>query len=128
MTNRQPIARVTARLRAGEISSVELVQEALARAADSAGEGSRVFTRVYADAVDQAAEQDRRRARGEVASPLAGIPLSIKDLFDVAGETTLAGSKSFASARVSSATFSASGSRSSSTKTRRSSATPLSRW
>src|SRR5215510_5176728 len=111
MTNRQPIARVTARLRAGEISSVELVQEALARAADSAGEGSRVFTRVYADAVDQAgegsrvftrvyadavdqaAEQDRRRARGEVASPLAGIPLSIKDLFDVAGETTLAGSK-----------------------------------
>lgn len=89
----QPIARVTARLRAGEISSVELVQEALARAADAAGEGIRVFTRVYADVVDQAAEQDRRRARGEVASPLAGVPLSIKDLFDVAGETTLAGSK-----------------------------------
>ncbi|MBI3796211.1 MAG: amidase [Deltaproteobacteria bacterium] len=93
MNTLQPIARVTARLQAGEISSVELVQQILARAADPTGEGQRIFTRVYADAVDQAAEQDRRRARGEIASPLAGVPISIKDLFDVAGETTLAGSK-----------------------------------
>ncbi len=90
------IARVAACLQADEISSVELVQEALARAADTAGEGARVFTRLYADAVDQAAEQDRLRSRGEVASPLAGIPISIKDLFDVAGETTLAGSRALA--------------------------------
>jgi aspartyl-tRNA(Asn)/glutamyl-tRNA(Gln) amidotransferase subunit A len=93
MKMRQPIAQVAAALRAGTISSVELTQAALARIADPTGEGPRTFTRVYADAVDQAAEQDRRRARGEAASLLAGIPISIKDLFDVAGETTLAGSK-----------------------------------
>jgi aspartyl-tRNA(Asn)/glutamyl-tRNA(Gln) amidotransferase subunit A len=93
MNSMQTIARVAADLRAGKISSVELMQAALARITDPTGEGSRVFTRVYADAVEQAAEQDRRRARGEVASPLAGVPLSIKDLCDVAGETTLAGSK-----------------------------------
>lgn len=93
MKTLQPIAHFAADLRAGKTSSVALTQAALARIADTAGEGPRVFTRVYADAVDQAAEQDRRRARGEVASPLAGIPISIKDLFDVAGETTLAGSK-----------------------------------
>lgn len=96
MDTMPPIARVAARLRAGEISSVELVREALARAADTAGEGARVFTRLYLDAVDSAAEQDRLCAGGEVASPLAGIPISIKDLFDVAGETTLAGSKALA--------------------------------
>jgi aspartyl-tRNA(Asn)/glutamyl-tRNA(Gln) amidotransferase subunit A len=93
MKTLQPIADVAADLRAGETSSVELTQAALARIADPIGEGPRVFTRVYADAVDQAAEQDRRCARGEIASPLAGVPISIKDLFDVAGETTLAGSK-----------------------------------
>jgi aspartyl-tRNA(Asn)/glutamyl-tRNA(Gln) amidotransferase subunit A len=93
MTTMQPIAHIAARLRAGEISSVELLQEALARANDPVGEGARVFTRLYADAVDHAAAQDHLRSRGEVASPLAGIPISIKDLFDVAGETTLAGSK-----------------------------------
>jgi aspartyl-tRNA(Asn)/glutamyl-tRNA(Gln) amidotransferase subunit A len=89
----QPIVRVAARLQAGEVSSVELTQAALARIADPVGEGPRIFTRMYADAVDQAAEQDRRRARGAIASPLAGVPISIKDLFDVTGETTLAGSK-----------------------------------
>jgi aspartyl-tRNA(Asn)/glutamyl-tRNA(Gln) amidotransferase subunit A len=93
MSTVQTIARFAADLRAGTISSVELTQAALARIADTAGEGSRTFTRVYADAIGQAAEQDRRRVRGEVASLLAGIPISIKDLFDVAGETTLAGSK-----------------------------------
>jgi len=37
--------------------------------------------------------QDRLRKAGYVASPLAGLPVSVKDLFDVAGERTLAGSK-----------------------------------
>jgi aspartyl-tRNA(Asn)/glutamyl-tRNA(Gln) amidotransferase subunit A len=66
----------------------------LARIVDPAGEGKRVFVRVYADVARSAADaQDRLRAAGYVASPLAGIPVSIKDLFDVAGEITLAGSK-----------------------------------
>ncbi len=80
-------------LAAGRTTSRQLVEEALARIADSTGEGGRSFTRVYAEAARAVAEaQDRLRAVGIVASPLAGIPISIKDLFDVAGEPTTAGS------------------------------------
>ena len=66
----------------------------MARIADPGGEGRRCFLRVYADSARKAADaQDQLRAAGYVASPLAGLPVSIKDLFDVAGERTLAGSK-----------------------------------
>ena len=85
---------LAADLAAGRTTSRQLVEAALARIADPNGEGSRTFTRVYADSARAAAEaQDRLRAAGYVASPLAGLPVSIKDLFDVAGEVTLAGSK-----------------------------------
>ena len=91
---RPTLARLAADLAAGRTTSGTLVEEALARIADPAGEGKRAFVTVYADAARAAAEaQDRLRAVGYVASPLAGIPVSIKDLFDVAGERTLAGSK-----------------------------------
>jgi aspartyl-tRNA(Asn)/glutamyl-tRNA(Gln) amidotransferase subunit A len=86
--------KLAADLAAGRTTSRALVEEALARIADPGGEGKRVFVKVYADAARAAAEaQDRLRAVGYLASPLAGLPVSIKDLFDVAGEVTLAGSK-----------------------------------
>jgi aspartyl-tRNA(Asn)/glutamyl-tRNA(Gln) amidotransferase subunit A len=88
------LARLVADLAAGRTTSRALVEEALARIADPAGEGRRTFVKVYADAARAVADaQDRLRAAGYVASPLAGIPVSIKDLFDVAGEVTLAGSR-----------------------------------
>jgi aspartyl-tRNA(Asn)/glutamyl-tRNA(Gln) amidotransferase subunit A len=91
---RHTLARLAADLAAGRTTSRTLVEEALDRIADPAGEGKRVFVKVYAEAARAAAEaQDRLRAAGYVASPLAGIPVSIKDLFDVAGEVTLAGSR-----------------------------------
>ena len=94
MIARPTLARLTADLAAGRTTSRALIEEALARIADPAGEGSRVFVKVYTDAARAAAEaQDRLRAAGYVASPLAGLPLSIKDLFDVVGEITLAGSR-----------------------------------
>jgi len=50
-----------------------------------------VFTRLYRDvALAQAAAIDH--AEQPIHGPLAGLPISIKDLFDVAGETTTAGS------------------------------------
>jgi aspartyl-tRNA(Asn)/glutamyl-tRNA(Gln) amidotransferase subunit A len=77
----------------GAVTSARLVEEALERADDPAGEGARVFTRIYREAARaQATASDNLRAAGIVASPLSGIPISIKDLFDVAGETTTAGS------------------------------------
>jgi len=91
---RPTVAALAADLAAGRTTSRELVEAALGRIADPAGEGRRAFVKVYDAAARMAADaQDRLRAAGYVASPLAGIPVSIKDLFDVAGEVTLAGSK-----------------------------------
>src|SRR5690606_26718655 len=62
--------------------------------ADPNGEGARAFMSVAADSARaQADEVDRKRAAGETLPPFAGIPLSIKDLFDIAGEVTRAGSR-----------------------------------
>jgi aspartyl-tRNA(Asn)/glutamyl-tRNA(Gln) amidotransferase subunit A len=81
-------------LAAGRTTSRALIEATLARIADPTGEGTRTFIKVYSDTARAAADaQDRLRAAGYVASPLAGLPVSIKDLFDVAGERTLAGSK-----------------------------------
>ena len=91
---RPTVASLAAELAAGRTSSRALIEAALARIADPAGEGKRAFLKVYAESARAAAEaQDRLRKAGYVASPLAGLPVSIKDLFDVAGERTLAGSK-----------------------------------
>ena len=86
-TSRPTVADLAADLAAGRTSSRALVEAALARIADPAGEGKRAFLKVYAEQARAAADaQDRLRQAGYVASPLAGLPVSIKDLFDVAGE------------------------------------------
>jgi aspartyl-tRNA(Asn)/glutamyl-tRNA(Gln) amidotransferase subunit A len=75
-------------------SSLEMVEGCLARISDAEGEGSRAFVEVYAEkATSVARASDVLRANGYAPSPLAGIPLSIKDLLDVAGEVTRAGSR-----------------------------------
>ena len=52
------------------------------------------FTTVLADsALADAAEVDRKLAAGEILGPLAGVPFAVKNLYDIAGTTTLAGSK-----------------------------------
>jgi aspartyl-tRNA(Asn)/glutamyl-tRNA(Gln) amidotransferase subunit A len=80
-------------LAAGATSSEALAEEVLARAADPAGEGRRVFIALEPKKVlAQARASDMLRKAGIVPSPLAGLPVSVKDLFDVAGETTTAGS------------------------------------
>src|SRR5712671_2886694 len=70
------------------------LEEALARIADSKGEGVRTCLTVYSQAARDAADGADARARaGITLGPLDGAILSIKDLFDVAGEPTRAGSK-----------------------------------
>ncbi|WP_332608045.1 amidase [Achromobacter sp. ESBL13] len=84
---------LTLALNEGRTTSVALTELALARAQDAAGEGARVFTKLYAEsALAQARASDTLRAAGFVRSAVEGLPISIKDLFDIEGETTMAGS------------------------------------
>ena len=88
------ILQLAAELAAGRTTSRKLTEEALARIEDPKGEGKRAFVKVWkAQALAAAEASDLQRRAGVVAGPLAGIPVSIKNLCDVAGETTLAGSK-----------------------------------
>ena len=74
-------------------SSTQRTQQALAAIQAAGDEGRRIFTRVYADAALQAARAaDERAAQGIALGPLDGRIVSVKDLFDVAGEPTTAGS------------------------------------
>src|SRR5437773_10924662 len=90
----RPIAALAQELAEGKTTSRRLVEAALARIADAGGEGGRVFTKVHAQGALVAADaSDRLRKEGVVPSALAGLPVSIKDLFDLAGEVATAGPK-----------------------------------
>lgn len=83
-------------LESGAITARALVEAALAKAEHPDGEGRRIFIELDADWIRiQADLIDSERRRGRHRSPFAGIPISIKDLFDVRGEVTRAGSKVF---------------------------------
>ena len=104
MTTLKSIADYAAVLHDGRTTSSALVEEALERIGNPSGEGKRTFVKVYADKARAAARaSDMLRSAGLSRSVLEGLPISIKDLFDVAGETTLAGSVVRQGARVATA-------------------------
>ena len=92
----ETITELRRALDAGKESSQALVENMLVSATDPAGEGKKVFRKLYAsEALAQAAAFDACRKAGMSPGhmgPLAGIPISVKDLFDIAGEVTAAGS------------------------------------
>ncbi len=82
------------RLASGSVTARQLVDDCLARIDEPQGEGSRTFLQVaHADARAVADAMDALRAAGAAPSRFAGIPISIKDLFDIKGHVTTAGSK-----------------------------------
>ena len=88
------VASLGEALAGGKATSRSLVEEALGRIADPLGEGARAFLKTYAEtALTKADHSDRLRRAGIVRSPVEGIPISVKDLYDVAGDVTRAGSK-----------------------------------
>src|SRR6476619_6124811 len=94
MPNTPTLASLADDLENGRTSARKLVDACLARIADSSGEGARTFIHVDAEAAIEAAEaMDRLREVNAAPSPYAGIPVSIKDLFDIKGQVTRAGSR-----------------------------------
>lgn len=74
-------------------TSTQRLEAALAAITAAGDEGRHVFTRLHANKARSAARAaDRRAASGQPLGPLDGRIVSIKDLFDVAGEATTAGS------------------------------------
>lgn len=94
MTNKTTIASLSRQIEEGATTSEALVDAALSAIAAGGEEARKTFTAVHADAARAAARaQDLLRSAGQRPSPLAGLPVSVKDLFDEAGHATLAGSK-----------------------------------
>ena len=88
----QTVAKAVAALDGGGKSRA-LIEEALARINDKSGEGARTFLKVHAEHALAAADfYDRLRASGAAPSRFAGVPVSLKDLFDIRGDVTTAGS------------------------------------
>ena len=93
------IEEIAQALAEGRTTSRSLVEACLARIADPAGEGSQTFIKVHADQARAMAEAaDALRRAGRAVGRYAGIPIAVKDLFDIEGEPTPAGSKVLADA------------------------------
>jgi aspartyl-tRNA(Asn)/glutamyl-tRNA(Gln) amidotransferase subunit A len=94
MPNTPTLTSLAADLESGATSARKLVEQCLAKIADPAGEGQRAFIHVDKEAALEAADaMDRLRKAHAAPSPYAGIPVSIKDLFDIKGQVTRAGSR-----------------------------------
>ncbi|MEA2942190.1 MAG: aspartyl-tRNA(Asn)/glutamyl-tRNA(Gln) amidotransferase subunit [Bradyrhizobium sp.] len=94
MTDLPTLASLAADLDAGRTTARALIDACLAKIADKDGEGARAFIHVDSEAAIEAAEaMDRLREVNAAPSPFAGIPISIKDLFDIKGQVTRAGSR-----------------------------------
>ena len=77
----------------GELSALEVVQDKLDHI-QSTNASFNAFTEVTRDrALAEAKSIDALRKAGEPLPPLAGVPYAVKNLFDIEGVVTLAGSK-----------------------------------
>lgn len=98
MTPRPNMIRaLAADLAVGRTTSVALTEAALERAESHRAAGGAAYVSIDVQAaLAMARAADAARAAGNVPSLLAGLPVSIKDLFDVAGQVTAAGSRALA--------------------------------
>ncbi len=86
-------AEITTHLQQGEITAQEVVTATLERI-QTHNDHLNCFTTILSEsALETAADIDRRRLAGASLGPLAGVPFAVKNLFDIAGTVTLAGSK-----------------------------------
>lgn len=90
ITDGHALARAIAR---GELSAAEALEQTLARIEATDARVNAFTDRTFERARREAAAIDARRARGETLPPLAGMPYAVKNLFDIEGLPTRAGSK-----------------------------------
>jgi aspartyl-tRNA(Asn)/glutamyl-tRNA(Gln) amidotransferase subunit A len=94
MKNTPTLASLADDLESGRTTARQLVEDCIAKIADPKGEGQRAFIHVDKDAALAAADaMDHLRRANAAPSRFAGIPVSIKDLFDIKGQVTRAGSR-----------------------------------
>jgi AtzE family amidohydrolase len=86
------IAIATA-IRTGALTATSVIKTTLERIAAEDSLLNSFTTVLSEQALAKAAEVERAIAAGQQLGPLAGVPFAVKNLFDVAGEITLAGSK-----------------------------------
>lgn len=85
--------RIAAAVRGGSLKAADVVEQALQRIG-SDGARLNCFSEVFIeDARARAHAIDRTVAQGRDPGPLAGVPIAVKNLFDVAGHVTIAGSQ-----------------------------------
>ena len=82
------LRELSAALRTGQITSTELVERAL----ESTRQSKSVFVSINPGLVRLAYAIDRARKKSQTLTPLAGIPIALKDLFNIRNEKTFAGS------------------------------------
>ena len=80
-------------LRSGELTAVQAAEAYLASIRENDPSIRAYLSVLEEKAMGQAAETDRRRARGETLSPLAGVPAGIKDNICTKGVTTTCASR-----------------------------------
>lgn len=85
--------QLVAEIAAGRLGAREAFLASVARIDATDGRINAFTERQFARGAAEAAEIDRRRARGETLPPLAGLPYAVKNLFDIAGAVTVAGSR-----------------------------------
>lgn len=84
---------ITENILSGKISAVEITQTALNKIA-SKNKELNCFTEITTEtALKDAAKIDQEISQGKNPGTLAGVPFAVKNLFDIAGITTLAGAK-----------------------------------
>jgi amidase len=88
-------SEIARRVAARELSPVEVVKTALARVSELNPRLNAIVT-LNERALDDAGELERRIARGESVGRLAGVPVGIKDVTQVAGVRTTFGSPLYA--------------------------------
>ncbi len=94
----QTIPELQDAMAAGRVTSHELVEQYLARieAYDQRGPGLNAMISLTAAALDEADALDQERASGSVRGPLHGVPVVVKDNYDMVGLPTTAGSVALA--------------------------------